>query len=95
MRGHVIRPAGDYLSFRCYPSAPPKAYAFLGCCRYHLVRNVIPTLLGLLIMGGITLFLSAHIYAARMDRQQISSGSMQERPQKTPDLAKEVLKFKL
>ena len=95
MRSRTIRPAGDYLSFHHYPSNHLVTRAFLERCRYHLVRNVLPTLLGLLIMGGITLFLSAQIYAARMDRQKMFPESGRKAPQPTPDLAKEILRFKI
>jgi len=95
MRGRAIRSTGEHLSFYLTPTCHPVAAAFLERCRYHLVRNVVPTLLGMLFLGGLTLFLSAQIYGARMDRKKMVSESLQKTSSGELDLAKEILKFKI
>lgn len=73
MRGSAIHPAGGNISFNGRTSYHPDASTPLERCRYHLLWNVIPTLLIVAGVSWISLLLTEQIYKAELAREERSS----------------------
>jgi len=73
MGGHAIQPAGGNISFNERISYHSDVFNTLERCRYHLLRNVIPTILIVVGVSWITLLLTEQIYKAKLARGERSS----------------------
>jgi hypothetical protein len=73
LRSRAIHPVGVNLSCCLNSSYHPAATTLFERCRYHLLRNVIPTLLIVVSLSWIVLLLTAQIDKAKLDRQDAAS----------------------
>jgi hypothetical protein len=77
MRSRAIHTAGWNFPFHLKGFCNPATATRLNRCRYHLLRNVIPTLLMVVSLSLVTLTLSAWIDQARLNRDAASALSPQ------------------
>lgn len=68
MRGSAIHHVGGNISFNGRTSYHADVFTTLERCRYHLLRNVIPTLLIVVGVSWISLLLTEQIYKAKQAR---------------------------
>lgn len=73
MGSRAIRAAGGNISFNGRASNHPYVFSSLERCRYHLLRNVIPTILIVVGASWVTLLLAEQIYKAKLARTERSS----------------------
>ena len=73
MGSRAIHPAGRNILFNGRTSYYSDVFSILERCRYHLLRNVIPTLLIVVGTTWITLLVSEQIYKAKLARAKRSS----------------------
>ena len=81
MGSRAIRAAGGNISFNGRASYHSYVFSSLERCRYHLLRNVIPTILIVVGASGVTLLLAEQIYQAKLARAERSSVATQKRQQ--------------
>jgi len=94
MGGRAIHPVGGNISFNGRTSYHSDVLSILERCRYHLLRNVIPTLLIVVGASWITLLLSEQIYKAKLARGERSSVATLEIQQEVAIHAQEATEVK-
>jgi hypothetical protein len=70
MGSRAIRVAGGNISFNGRASDHSYVFRSLERCRYHLFRNVIPTILIVVGTSWVTLLLAEQIYKAKLARAE-------------------------
>jgi len=83
MRSRVFNPAGPVSSY-LKASYPIDAANFLKRIRYHLLKNILPTLLIVIISSAITLLLSGQIEKAKLIREEPATASSPQTSQGSP-----------
>ena len=73
MRVRAFHPAEGNISFNGRTSYHSDVLSALERCRYHLLCNVIPTLLIVVGVSWVSLLLTEQIYKAKLARGELSS----------------------